>query len=209
MYIVGLTGGIGSGKSTVSQMLAARGAVVVDADVLAREVVEPGTEGFDEVVEAFGSEVVGADGRLDRPKLGSIVFADPEKRKKLESIVWPRVGAAVAERIQELRETGAIVVLDVPLMAESPQGSRRYADMVVVVDALPETQLEHLEAKGVSRQDAEARMAAQISREERLRIADHVLNNDGSLDELEAQVDDLWRKIEGETTPEQSGGAKG
>lgn len=194
-YVVGLTGGIGSGKSTVSQMLAARGAVIVDADVLAREVVEPGTDGFDEVVEAFGSEVVGADGEIDRPKLASIVFADPEKRKRLESIIWPRVGAGVAERMEQLRETDAIVVLDVPLMAESPQGSRRFADAVIVVDAQPDTQLRHLEAKGVTNEEARSRMAAQISREERLKIADHVLSNDGSIEDLEGQVDELWQKL--------------
>jgi dephospho-CoA kinase len=193
-YIVGLTGGIGSGKSTVCSMLASRGAKVIDADAIVHDLQRPGTEVFDEIVAEFGPEVVSSDGTLDRSKLASIVFAHPEKRKRLESIVWPRVGARVAELLSEYAEA-EVVVLDVPLMAESPEGSRRNAQAIVVVDATPETQLRHLEAKGVAPETAKARMAAQVAREERLKIADHVITNDGSLDELSKQVDGLWRAL--------------
>lgn len=193
-YIVGLTGGIGSGKSTVSAMLARRGAVVIDADAIVHELQRSGTPVFDEIVEAFGPDVVGADGELDRPKLASIVFADPSKRDKLTSIVWPRVGERVVAGIAEAPED-AIVVLDVPLMAETPQGSRRNAQKVIVVDASKEAQLQHLAQKGVSPDQAESRMAAQASRVQRLKIADHVITNDGDLQELEKQVDDLWRTL--------------
>ncbi len=193
-YVVGLTGGIGSGKSTVGAMLAARGAKIIDADAIVHEQQRPGTEVFDKMVEAFGTEILAPDGTLDRAKLGAIVFADPDKRQLLESIVWPAVGDRVAEELQELKDDD-IAVLDVPLMAESPEGSRRNARAIIVVDAAPDTQLEHLEAKGVPLETAKARMAAQVSREERLKIADHVLTNDGSLDELRKQVDELWRVL--------------
>lgn len=194
-YVVGLTGGIGSGKSTVGAMLAERGAKIIDADAIVHELQRPGTEVFDKMVEAFGTEILARDGTLDREELGSIVFADPEKRKLLESIVWPAVGIRVAEELQALTDDD-IAVLDVPLMAESPEGSRRNARAIIVVDASPETQLRHLAAKGVPPETAKARMAAQVSREERLKIADHVLTNDGSLDELEKQVDELWRELQ-------------
>lgn len=194
-FVVGLTGGIGSGKSTVGAMLAERGAKIIDADAIVHELQRPGTDVLDKMVEAFGAEILNSDGTLDRAKLGSIVFADPEKRKLLESIVWPAVGARVAEELQALKDDD-IAILDVPLMAESAEGSRRNAQAIIVVDASPETQLHHLEAKGVSPETAKARMAAQVSREERLKIADHVLHNDGSLAELEKQVDELWRELQ-------------
>jgi dephospho-CoA kinase len=194
-YVVGLTGGIGSGKTTVGAMLAERGAKIIDADAIVHELQRPGTEVFDKIVEAFGTEILGPDGSLDRATLGAIVFADPEKRRLLESIVWPAVGVRVAEELQALREDD-IAVLDVPLMAESPEGSRRNTRAIIVVDASPQTQLEHLESKGVPAETAKARMAAQVSREERLKIADHVLTNDGSLAELEKQVDQLWRELQ-------------
>lgn len=194
-YVVGLTGGIGSGKSTVGAMLAEHGAKIIDADAIVHELQRPGTEVFDKMVEAFGTEILAPDGTLDRAKLGSIVFADPEKRKLLESIVWPAVGVRVAEELQALTDDD-IAVLDVPLMAESPEGSRRNARAIIVVDASPETQLRHLKAKGVPLETAKARMAAQVSREKRLEIADHVLTNDGSLDELRKKVDELWRELQ-------------
>ncbi|MGH2759134.1 MAG: dephospho-CoA kinase [Actinomycetota bacterium] len=196
-YVVGLTGGIGSGKSTVCAMLAERGAKIIDADAIVHELQRPGTEVFDKIVEAFGTDILTPDGTLDRAKLASIVFADPEKRKLLESIVWPAVGVRVVEDLQALKDDD-IAVLDVPLMAESPEGSRRNAASVIVVDAAPDTQLRHLETKGVPSETAKARMAAQVSREERLKIADHVLTNDGGLGELEKQVDELWRKLQKE-----------
>ena len=194
-YIVGLTGGIGSGKSTVSSMLAERGALVIDADAIVREEQRAGTEVFQQIVEAFGPEIVGPDGELDRAALAAIVFADHEKRNVLTSLVWPKVGERVVAALAESPDD-AIVILDVPLMAETPHGSRRNAQAVIVVDASKESQLDHLAKKGISREDAEARMAAQASREDRLKIADHVITNDGTLTELEAQVDALWSLLE-------------
>jgi dephospho-CoA kinase len=190
---VGLTGGIGAGKSEVSARLAAQGAVVIDADAIAREVVEPGTEGLAEVVEAFGPDVLLPDGRLDRPRLGEIVFADPELRGKLNAIVHPRVGARMAE-LEGEAAPGAIVVHDVPLIAE---GGRTDAyDLVVVVDAPPRVQIDRLvRRRGMTREQAKARMAAQASREQRLAIADIVIDNSGSLTELDRQVGDLWAEL--------------
>jgi dephospho-CoA kinase len=190
---VGLTGGIGAGKSEVSARLAAQGAVVIDADAIAREVVEPGTEGLAEVVEAFGRGVLLPDGTLDRPRLGEIVFADPELRGKLNAIVHPRVGARMAE-LERAAGPGAIVVLDVPLIAES--GRTDDYDMVVVVDAPPRIQVDRLvRRRGMTREQARARMEAQASREQRLGIADIVIDNSGSLAELDRQVGDLWAEL--------------
>jgi dephospho-CoA kinase len=190
---VGLTGGIGAGKSEVSARLAAQGAVVIDADAIAREVVEPGTEGLAEVVEAFGPEVLLPDGRLNRPRLGEIVFGDPELRAKLNTIVHPRVGARMAELEGEAAPR-AIVVHDVPLIAE---GGRTDAyDLVVVVDAPPRVQIDRLvRRRGMTREQAKARMAAQASREQRLAIGDIVIDNSGSLTELDRQVGDLWAEL--------------
>jgi dephospho-CoA kinase len=176
-------------------MFARRGAKIVDADAIVHELQQPGTDVFDEMVEAFGPDIVKPDGTLDRPAVGKIVFADPDKRDALEKIVWPRVGARVAELVGSAADH-EIVILDVPLMAESTEGSRRFANSIVVVDAAPETQIAHLAAKGIARPDAEARMAAQASRDERLKLADHVLTNDGSVEELEKQVDALWRELQ-------------
>ena len=195
-YFVGLTGGIGAGKSTVSEMFARRGAVVVDADVIVREIQEPGTEAFNEIIDAFGSQVVAPNGTLDRQKLAAVVFGDPEKLKQLEAITHPRVGARFAERVQQLRETDNIVILDIPLLGASKSGSERFADAVVVVTASPEIRVARLHARGMTREDAEARIAAQISDEERLKLADHVLTNDGTIDELDKQVDALWRTLQ-------------
>lgn len=193
MLRVGLTGGIGAGKSEVSARLAAQGAVVIDADTIAREVVEPGTEGLAEVVEAFGPEVLLPDGTLDRPRLGDIVFADPELRSKLNAIVHPRVGARMAE-LEQAAGPGAIVVLDVPLIAET--GRTNAYDLIVVVDAPPRVQVDRLvRRRGMTREQARARMEAQASREQRLAIADIVVDNSGSLGELDRQVGDLWTEL--------------
>jgi dephospho-CoA kinase len=190
---VGLTGGIGAGKSEVSARLAAQGAVVIDADAIAREVVEPGTEGLAEVVEAFGPEVLLPDGTLDRPRLGEIVFADPELRGKLNAIVHPRVAARMAE-LEPEAASGSIVVLDVPLIAES--GRTDGYDLVVVVDVPRRVQVDRLvRRRGMTREQAEARMAAQATREQRLAIADIVIDNSGSLTELDRQVGDLWAEL--------------
>ena len=183
---VGLTGGIASGKSTVSAMMAELGAVVIDADLLAREVVAAGTDGLAEVVEAFGPEVLTEDGELDRPAVGAIVFADPDKRKVLEQIIHPRVRARGAE-IEAAAPEGVLVVHDIPLLAETGQASA--FDAVVVVDVPPETQVERMvEQRGWSRDDAEARIAAQSSREARLAIATYVIENTGTYDDLRQRV---------------------
>jgi dephospho-CoA kinase len=190
---VGLTGGIGAGKSEVSRRLAAQGAVVIDADLIAREVVEPGTEGLAEVVAAFGPEVLTPGGALDRARLGDIVFADPELRSKLNAIVHPRVARRMAE-LERAAGPGVIVVHDVPLIAEN--GRAGAYDVVVVVDAPPKIQAERLvRRRGMTREQARARMAAQASREQRLAIADIVIDNSGSLAELDRQVGDLWAQL--------------
>ncbi|MFI0978880.1 dephospho-CoA kinase [Streptomyces sp. NPDC021093] len=193
MLKVGLTGGIGAGKSEVSRLLASYGAVVVDADKIAREVVEPGTPGLDAVVAAFGEGILAADGTLDRPALGAIVFADPERLKTLNAIVHPLVGARSAE-LEGAAPADAVVVHDVPLLAEN--GLAPLYDLVVVVDASPETQLDRLvRLRGTSEADARGRMAAQATREQRLAVADLVIDNDGPLEVLEPQVRKVWREL--------------
>jgi dephospho-CoA kinase len=190
---VGLTGGIGSGKSEVSRRLAAQGAVVIDADLIAREVVAPGTEGLAEVERAFGPDVLRPDGALDRARLGDIVFADQQQLARLNSIVHPRVGT----RMRELEETagpGAVVVHDVPLITEN--GLAEAYDLVVVVDVPPRVQLDRLvRLRGMTHDQAAARIAAQASREERFAIAGMVVDNSGSLAELDRQVGDLWTEL--------------
>jgi dephospho-CoA kinase len=190
---VGLTGGIGSGKSEVARLLAARGAVVIDSDRLAREVVAPGTPGLAAVVEAFGAEYLTPDGALDRPRLAALVFSDTAARERLNAIVHPLVGAAAAARLAEA-PPDAVVVHDVPLLVEA--GLAGGFDVVVVVDAPPEVQLARLTGqRGMAAADAEARIAAQATREQRLAVADHVIRNDGTLDDLERAVDELWRTL--------------
>ncbi|MFJ9561816.1 dephospho-CoA kinase [Streptomyces fuscichromogenes] len=193
MLKVGLTGGIGAGKSEVSRLLVGHGAVLIDADRIAREVVAPGTPGLAAVAEAFGPQVLAADGSLDRPKLGSIVFADPERLAVLNSIVHPLVGA----RSRELEGTAAadaVVVHDVPLLAEN--GLAQLYDLVVVVDVAPETQLDRLtRLRGMTEQDARARMAAQATREKRLGIADIVIDNDVPLEALRRRVGEVWADL--------------
>jgi dephospho-CoA kinase len=187
---IGLTGGIGSGKSEVSRRLAARGAVVIDADRIAREVVEPGTVGLARVVAAFGDDVLRPDGSLDRERLGAIVFADPDRLAVLNSIVHPLVGERVAE-LQKRAPDDAIVVYDVPLLVENNLAPMY--DVVIVVDASDEVRIARLaEHRGMSEPDARARIAAQAGRDERLRVAHVVIPNEGSLDELEARVGDVW-----------------
>jgi dephospho-CoA kinase len=189
---VGLTGGVGSGKSTVSALLAERGAVIIDADAIAREVVEPGTPGFDAVVRAFGPSIVAADGALDRPALAAIVFADESKRAVLNAIVHPLVGQRTAElSVAAPRE--AVVVYDIPLLVESDMAAG--FDLVVVVQASVEVRLLRLRERGMAETDARERMAAQASDEQRRAVADVVIENDGSLADLAAQVDALWARL--------------
>ncbi len=192
---VGLTGGVASGKSAVSAILDELGAVVIDADVLAREAVASGTDGLREVVEAFGPEVLTDAGELDRPAMGAIVFADAEKRGVLEAIVHPRVRARGAE-IEATAGPDDVVVHDIPLLAET--GQAETFDAVIVVDVPTEMQVERMvELRDMTREDAEARVAAQASREERLAIATHVVDNTGTLEDLRRRVTEVYRELRG------------
>jgi dephospho-CoA kinase len=195
---VGLTGGIGSGKSEVSRRLAAHGAVIIDADVAARAVVAPGTPGLERIAEAFGAGVLGPDGALDRERLGAIVFRDPDSRDTLNAIVHPLVGEwmRAAERAAVAASDGDVIIVhDVPLLAEN----RRVGDfdLVVVVDVPPEAQLERLVSqRGMSPDQARARMAAQASRPHRLAVADLVIDNSGSLADLDHRVAEVWADLQ-------------
>jgi dephospho-CoA kinase len=191
IVMVGLTGGIGAGKSEVARRLTELGAQVIDADRLAREVVAPGTDGLAEVVSVFGAEVLGPDGALDRPALGRRVFGDDAVRHRLESIIHPRVRARTAELVAAA-PPGSVVVNDVPLLVET--GLAAGFDVVVVVQADEAGRVRRLmDIRGMSETEARARIAAQATDEQRAAVADVVLRNDGSLEELRAAVDDLWR----------------
>jgi dephospho-CoA kinase len=190
---VGLTGGIGSGKSAVSSRLAARGAVVIDSDVLAREVVAKGTDGLAEVVEAFGNGVLTAEGELNRPALGRIVFSDAEARRRLEAITHPRVRARAAE-IEAQAPADAIVVHDIPLLVETGQADK--FDVVLVVDVPVEVQLDRLTSqRGMTEAEATQRIASQASRDERLAVADLVVDNSGTLADLDRRLDEIWATL--------------
>lgn len=193
MLKVGLTGGIGAGKSEVSRLLSSYGAVVIDADKIAREVVEPGTPGLAAVVAAFGPDVLTAEGTLDRPRLGSIVFSDAELLATLNRIVHPLVGARSAE-LEAAAAPDAVVVHDVPLLTEN--GLAPLYDVVVVVDASPGTQLDRLvRLRGMAEAEARARMDAQAGREQRRAVADLIIDNDGPLEDLEPQVRKVWEQL--------------
>lgn len=193
MLLVGLTGGIGSGKSTVSQMLEERGAVVLDADGFARAAVVPGSPGLRSVVERFGPEILTPEGDLDRPKLASIVFNDPAALADLEAIVHPVVRRMIADGIQENLDADRVVVLVNPLLIE--MGTHRDCDVVIVVSASPETQVARSVARGMTDEDVRARIAAQMPLEDRARTADVLIDNEGTLDDLEREVDVLWRQL--------------
>ncbi|MBS2962665.1 dephospho-CoA kinase [Actinocrinis puniceicyclus] len=191
--LVGLTGGIGAGKSTVARLLAERGALILDADVAAREVVEPGTEGLAAVRDAFGDAVLGPDGALDREALASVVFADDSRRAVLNSIVHPRVRAWMTERTVAAPD-GTVVVQDIPLLVES--GLAGLFELVVVVDAADAVRISRLvEDRGMTQAQAAARIAAQAPREQRLAVADVVIANDGTPRQLTEQVTALWDRI--------------
>lgn len=193
MVKVGLTGGIGAGKSEVSRLLASYGAVIVDSDKIAREVVEPGTPGLAAVVAEFGEDVLTSDGTLDRPKLGALVFGDTERLAALNAVMHPLIGDRSAELERAAGEDG-VVVHDVPLLAEN--GLAPLYDTVVVVDASTRTRLDRLvRLRGMDEGEARARMAAQATREERLAVADVVIDNDGPLEELEPQVRKVWEGL--------------
>jgi dephospho-CoA kinase len=190
---VGLTGGIGSGKSEVSRRLVSLGAVLVDADAVAREVVEPGTPGLAAVTEEFGEEILRPDGSLDRDRLGTIVFADEQRRARLNAIVHPLVGTRMQELVEDA-PADAIVVYDVPLLTENDLAG--VYDLVVVVDAPVEEQVRRLtELRGMTEEAARARIAVQATREQRRAIADRVIDNSGTIESLAAQVDDLWAEL--------------
>lgn len=189
---VGLTGGVGSGKSTVATLLAEHGAVIIDADAIAREVVEPGTPGFDAVVAHFGDAVV-ADGRLDRTALAAIVFNDEAQREALNAIVHPLVGQRMAELMHDAPD-GAVAVWDIPLLVEN--NSAGGFEFVIVVEAPVDTRLARLAARGMAEKDARERMAVQATDEQRRAVADAVITNDGTLDELAAQVDAVWARLQ-------------
>jgi dephospho-CoA kinase len=196
VLVVGLTGGIGSGKSTVSALLAAKGAVVVDADAVVHDLQRPGTAVFEAMVDRFGNGIVAADGSLDRSAVAAVVFNDPGALADLNGIVHPAVGAEIVRRMDELSTTDAVVVLEVPLMVESARGYPVAG--LIVVDVDPEVAVRRLvEHRGMREDDARARIARQASREERRARADVVIDNSGSLDDLVAQVDRAWRWIEG------------
>jgi dephospho-CoA kinase len=195
---VGLTGGIGSGKSEVSRRLAALGAVIIDADVGARRVVDPGTPGLAQIAEAFGPGVLRPDGVLDRERLGAIVFGDPAQLARLNAITHPLIGEwmQAAERAAaEAAEGDLIVVYDVALIAES--GCRADYDLIIVVDVAPEVQIDRLVSqRGMAPDQARARLAAQASREQRLALADLVIDNSGSLEALDRRVAEVWTDLQ-------------
>ncbi|MGC4942922.1 dephospho-CoA kinase [Kribbella sp. DT2] len=195
MLRVGLTGGIGSGKSSVSRRLGERGAVVIDSDVLAREVVARGTDGLAEVVATFGDGVLTAEGELDRPAVGKLVFGDETARRKLEAVIHPRVRARAAE-IEQTAPADAVVVHDIPLLVETGQADK--FDVVLVVDVPVEVQVERLTGqRGMAEDEARSRIASQASREQRLAAADVVIDNAGSLDDLDRRVDAVWAELQG------------
>ncbi|MDJ0335139.1 dephospho-CoA kinase [Salinibacterium sp. G-O1] len=196
MYLIGLTGGIASGKSVVARRLAEHGAIVVDADQVARDVVEPGTPALVAIAAQFGNEVIHNDGTLDRAALGSIIFSDPAQRKVLNEITHPAVLEAshALFAAAEAADPRAVVVYDVPLLAEGTRVDE--FDLVVVVHASAETRIARMvELRGLSREDAERRIGSQASDAERLAIADVIIGSDGTLDETLAQADDLWLRV--------------
>jgi dephospho-CoA kinase len=200
---VGLTGGIGSGKSEVSRRLATYGAVVIDADALARAAVAPGTDGLAEVVDLFGPEVVAADGSLDRTALGRMVFGDSTARRRLEQVIHPKVRARAAE-LEAQAPADAVVVHDIPLLVETGQADD--FDRVVVIDAPDAVRVERLAARGMDADEALGRIAAQSGRAERLAAADYVVTNESTLADLDAAVERLWRDLrEGDAPVRQPG----
>jgi dephospho-CoA kinase len=190
MILIGLTGGIGSGKSTVSSLLSKRGAVIIDADAIVRELQAPGQPLLSVLAERFGANILDANGALDRAQLASIAFSDPDALKDLNKIVHPAVAAEMDRRMQEQRSTNNVVILDIPLLVENP---RKGLCGVIVVDIDPELAVQRLvEFRSMAEDDARSRISKQASREERRAIADKVIDNSGDLAHLEKQVEDVW-----------------
>jgi dephospho-CoA kinase len=195
MRTIGLTGGIGSGKSTVAQMLVARGAGFVNADLVGHRSYLRGTPTFERLIETFGREIVGENGEIDRQKLARRVFADPDDRHRLDDIVWPAMAEIMARDLDELRKQGkAVAVLEAAILLEA--GWQWLADEVWVVVASPETAVRRLEAAGMEREHAEARIRSQLGNEERVYQADVVVENDGSLAELETKIESAWEQLQ-------------
>jgi dephospho-CoA kinase len=195
MLLVGLTGGIGTGKSTVARMLESRGAVVFDADVLARQAVAPGTPGFDQVVERFGPNVLAPGGGLDREALASIVFSDPAARRDLEGIVHPEVRRMFAEGCEEYKDSDRVVIFSAPLLVET--GMHTAFDLLIVVSAPVATQIERLmRGRGMAERDVRARIAAQLPLEAKAEVADILVDNEGRLEDLEGRVERVWRDLD-------------
>jgi len=191
MILLGLTGGIGSGKTVVSSMLSDRGAIVIDADAVVRELQAPGQPLVQELADEFGDGIITDDGSLDRGALAEIAFNDKDKLARLNAIVHPAVGKEMDRRLNEQRETDNVVVLDIPLLAENP---RKGLSGVIVVDVPVEIAVSRLiEFRNMTETDARARIANQASREKRLAIADQVIDNSGDLDQLAAKVDEIWQ----------------
>jgi len=197
MLLVGLTGGIGAGKSTVADLLASRGAVILDADAFARDAVRAGSAPFAAVVRRFGDEVVGPNGELDRARLAGIVFADRQSLDDLEAIIHPEVRRMIADGIQSHLDTDDVVVLVNPLLIE--MGTHRDCDVVVVVSASPETQVARSVARGMDEDDVRARLDAQLPLDARARAADVLIDNEGTREELESEVDVLWGDLTART----------
>lgn len=194
--ILGITGNIASGKSTVAKEFGRLGAVVVDADQLAREAVEPGTVALDRLIEVFGEEILDEQGRLNREHLGALVFADDEARKTLNGIVHPAIAELAVKRLNELRQRRDIplVVYEAPLLFEA--GAEGRVDKILVVSIDPEAQLQRLMSRnGLSEADATSRMKAQMAQDEKLKRADYVIDNSGSVAAMKEQVESLWRKL--------------
>lgn len=194
MLLVGLTGGIGSGKSTVSALLAERGAVIVDADAITRELQQPGQPVLEAMVERFGEGILQPDGRLDRPAMAELVFGDRAALADLQAIVWPAVGAETNRRVEAERGTDRVVVLDIPLLVES--GGRELA-AVIVVDVDPEVAVHRLVSdRDMAEADVRARMASQADRQDRLAKADIVIDNSGTHVDLRRRVDEVWARLQ-------------
>jgi dephospho-CoA kinase len=194
VLVVGLTGGIGSGKSTVADLLAARGAIVLDADAIAREVVEPGRPALAAIAERFGPGVLRADGSLDRPALAAVAFVDAASRRDLEAITHPAINDEFTARMDAAPDA-AVVVCDVPLLVESATGRNRRYDVVVVVEAPLEVRLERLAARGMAPAEAQRRMAAQATDEQRRAVATYVIENGTDRPALEAEVERVWQEL--------------
>lgn len=206
MILLGLTGGIGSGKSTVSALLAERGAVIIDADAITRELQAPGAPLLTVLAVRFGDAIIDDSGALDRPALAAIAFSDPEALKDLNKIVHPVVATEMDRRLKEQRDTDNVVVLDIPLLAENP---RTGLCGVIVVDVPVDVAVDRLvRFRSMSEDDARARIAKQVSREDRLKIADKVVDNSGSLEELACQVEEIWAWAQGLPPAEPDAGGR-